>query len=199
MDERECQKQAARIEALIRDVAALPDERLRARVEDLLHGVLEVYGACLARMVEMIAQSELTGQELLHTFAGDELVRSLLLLHGLHPVGLEERLHQAVEKLRSGAQLQGGTLELVRVADGVAELRLSGQRQGCGASAQGLKQSIEQAIYDAAPELDEVRIEEVALPQRVGIPVRFVSPRKRQGQSDAQPQSRAGVSGTRRR
>lgn len=197
MDERECQKQAVRIEALLRDVAALSDERLRARVEDLVHGLLEVYGAGLARIVEMVAQSELTGRELLQTFAGDELVSSLLLLHGLHPVGLEERLHLALEKLRSGAQMQGGMLELVRVVDGVAELRFSVQRQGCGASVQGLKQSIEQAIYDAAPELDEVRIEEIALPQRVGIPVRFVSPRKRQEQSDAQPQSRAGVSGTR--
>lgn len=197
MDERECQRQAVRIEALLRDVAALSDERLRARVEDLVHGLLEVYGAGLARMVEMVAQSELTGQELLQTFAGDELVSSLLLLHGLHPVGLEERLHRALEKLRSGAQMQGGTLELVRVADSVAELRFSVQRQGCGASVQGLKQSIEQAIYDAAPELDEVRIEEIALPQCVSIPVRFVSPRKRQEQSDAQPQSRAGVSGTR--
>ena len=185
MDERECRKQAARIEGLIQEVAALPDARLRARVEDLLHGLLEVYGAGLTRIVEMVAQNEQVGQALLQLFAGDELVASLLLLHGLHPVGLDERLHQAIEKMRSVAQAQGGTLELIRVADGVAELRLAGKRQCCGSSAQTLRQTIEEAIYDAAPELDEVRIEEVAQPQRVGIPVRFVSPRKQKEQTVA--------------
>ena len=34
MDERECQNQAARIEALIQEVAAFPDQQMRARTEE---------------------------------------------------------------------------------------------------------------------------------------------------------------------
>lgn len=203
MDERECRNQAARIEELIQEVTAFPDQHVRSRIEELLHALLGMYGAGLTRMVAMVAETELTGKVLLQQFAGDELVGSLLLLHGLHPVGLEERIRQAIEKLRPSAQTQGGTLELIRVEDGAAVLQLAGARRGCGASTQALKQTIESAIYDAAPELDEVRVEEVAAPQRVGIPVRFVSPRKQKEQTsaseqtDAQPQGRADVSGTR--
>jgi Fe-S cluster biogenesis protein NfuA len=180
MDERECQGQAARIEALLQEVAALPEPRVRARVEELLRALLDMYGAGLTRMVEMAGRAEVAGQALLQTFAGDELVGSLLLLHGLHPVGLEERVRQAIEKIRPSVQKQGGKLELLRVEERAVTLSLllTGGCQGCGSSTQALKQTIENAVYGAAPELDELCFEETAMPQHAAIPVTFVPPRR---------------------
>ena len=183
MDEREGQQQAARIEALMQEVVAFPEPRARAKMEELLHALLEMYGAGLQRMIEMTAQAESAGQALLQTFAGDELIGSLLLLHGLHPVGLEERVRLAIEKLRSSTQARGGTIELVRVEHGAAFLRLAGNRQGCAASTQAFKQTVENAIYNAVPDLDELHIEEAAEAKRVGIPVKFIPPRRAQQSS----------------
>ena len=206
MDERECQKQAVRIEALMQEVAAFPEPRVRAKTEELLHALLDMYGAGLTRIVEMTAQADLTGQVLLQTFAGDELVGSLLLLHGLHPIQLEERVRQAIERLQPTVQKQKGTLEFIRVEGGGAFIRLAGNCQGCGASMQALKQTVEKAIYDAAPELDQIHIEEVTADQRATVPVKFMPTRKRKEQAStndetdtpATPdQSRTGVSRTR--
>lgn len=206
MDERECQNQAARIETLIQEVAAFPEPHARAKMEELLHALLEMYGVGLRRMVEMTGQAEHAGQALLEMFARDELVSSLLLLHGLHPVGLEERIHQAVEKVQPSVQKKGGTLELVRVENGAAFLRLAGNCQGCGASLQALKQTVEDAMYSAVPDLDELHIEDGTEPKRVGIPVKFIPPRKAKQQASsneppntqpASDKSQASVSRTR--
>ncbi len=180
MDERECKSQAARIETLLQEVAALPEPRVRARVEELLHALLDMYGAGLTKMVEITSGTELAGQALLQAFVGDELVGSLLLLHGLHPVGLEERVRLAIERILPSVQKQGGTLELLRIEDGAItlSLQLTGGCQGCGASAQALKQTIENAIYGAAPDLDELHFEEAALSRHTAIPVTFVPPRR---------------------
>lgn len=178
MDERECQSQAARIEALIQEVTAFPDQQMRARTEELLHALLEMYGTGLLRILEMTAQAENAGQALIETFAGDELVGSLLLLHGLHPARLEERISQAIEKLRPSVQKQGSTIEFSRVEDSVAYLRLSSSARGCASSMNALRQTVEGAIYGAAPDLDEIRFEGTGAPQQTAIPVKFVPRRK---------------------
>lgn len=207
MDERECQNQAARIETLIQEVAAFPEPRTRAKMEELLQALLEMYGVGLTRMIEMAAQTEQAGQTLLKLFAEDELISSLLLLHGLHPIGLEERVQGTVEKVQSSVKARGGMLELIRVEKGAAFLRLAGNCQGCGASLQALKQTVEDAIYSAVPDLDELHIEESTETKRVGVPVKFIPPRKtkQQPSSDNEPidtqlasnKSQASVFGTR--
>ena len=50
----------------------------------------------------------------------------LLLLHGLHPLGVEERVLQALEDVRPYLRSHGGNVELVEVSEGVARLRLHG-------------------------------------------------------------------------
>ena len=195
MDERECQNQAARIEALIQEVAAFPDQQMRTRTEELLHALLEMYGAGLLRMLEMTAQAQHAGQELIETFAQDELVGSLLLLHGLHPAGLEERILQAIARLQPSVQKQGSTIEFSRVENGVAYLRLSGNTRGCASSLNALKQTVEGTIYSAAPDLDEIRFEG---PQQTAIPVKFVPRRQRAAATAAsEPTGSASSSATR--
>ena len=46
---------------------------------------------------------------------GDELVASVLLLHGLHPVDLETRVRGALEKTRPYLKSHGGNVELVGI------------------------------------------------------------------------------------
>lgn len=180
MDTGQHQSQAAQIEALIQEVAAFPEPQMRMKVEKLLHALLDMYGEGIERIFEMMARAETTGQALIEMMASDELVGALLLLHGLHPLSLETRLHQALEDIQSTVQSHGGTLEFIQLKDGIATLRLTETGcHGCQSSQAMLRQMVEEAVYNAAPDLDEVQIEEDVASRQVGIPVKFISPRKR--------------------
>jgi Fe-S cluster biogenesis protein NfuA len=185
-DLQEHQQRAERIEALIQAVSQFPDPQARATTEELLQALLDMYGEALARILALATQAE-SGQMLLASLANDDLISSLLLLHGLHPTSLEERITQALQEVRPYLQSHGGNVELLRVEDGVAYLRLEGSCNGCAASTLTLKQRIEEAIYRVAPDLDDLKVEGVVEPARSGgqaMRVTFV-PRKRQQNSVA--------------
>ncbi len=185
-DLQEHQQRAERIEALIQAVSQFPDPQARATTEELLQALLDMYGEALARILALATQAE-SGQMLLASLANDDLISSLLLLHGLHPTSLEERITQALQEVRPYLQSHGGNVELLRVEDGVAYLRLEGSCNGCAASTLTLKQRIEETIYRVAPDLDDLKVEGVVEPARSGgqaMRVTFV-PRKRQQNSVA--------------
>src|SRR5438105_15801501 len=91
---------AARIETLIQEIAAFPDPHARATPEELVKALLDMYGEGLNRLLEITAASEVSGLALIDTFAEDELLSSLITLHGLHPVDIETRILQALDELR---------------------------------------------------------------------------------------------------
>lgn len=178
-DTQEHQRRAERIEKLIQEIAEFTDPRARATTEELVQALLDMYGDGLARILELTAQTEAQGLALIETFASDDLIGSLFLLHGLHPVDIETRINQALVEVRPYLKSHGGNVELVKVEDGIAHLRLQGSCQGCPSSTITLKLAIEEAIYKAAPDLDGLEVEGVTEPpQRPGIPVTFVPPRR---------------------
>jgi Fe-S cluster biogenesis protein NfuA/nitrite reductase/ring-hydroxylating ferredoxin subunit len=172
-------RRAARIETLIQEVAAFPDPRARATAEELVQALLDMYGEGLARLLELTADTDASGLALIDTFAGDDLLSSLFLLHGLHPLAIETRIMQALDEVRPYLKSHGGNVELVKVEDGIAHMRLQGSCHGCPGSTITLKLAIEEAIYKAAPDLNGLQVEGVTdPPPRPGIPVTFVPPRR---------------------
>jgi len=137
----------ARVEALLEEV----DES----GEELVQALLEMYGEGLRRIVERVDARELTE---------DELVSHLLLLHDLHPDPVEDRVREALESVRPYLESHGGNVSLVGVEDGVVRLRLSGSCNGCPSSTMTLKLAIEDAIQQAAPEVERVEAEGVSEP-----------------------------------
>ena len=100
------------------------------------------------------------GDAIIDSFARDDLVGSLLLLYGLHPLDIETRVHQALEKVRPYLGSHGGNVELLGVTQaGVVHLRLQGSCHGCPSSAMTLKLAIEEAIYAAAPDIVALEVE----------------------------------------
>jgi Fe-S cluster biogenesis protein NfuA/nitrite reductase/ring-hydroxylating ferredoxin subunit len=83
-------------------------------------------------------------------------VEHLLLLHGVHPVSVEQRVRDALEGVRPYLGSHGGDVELLAVEDGVAHVRMQGSCEGCPASAMTLKLAIEDAVLKAAPDVDRV-------------------------------------------
>jgi Fe-S cluster biogenesis protein NfuA len=142
------------VERLLEEVDALADENARETATDVIRALLELYGAGLERIVEEIAQRD--DGDLAAALAGDELVSHLLLLHGLHPVPLQERVTGALASVRPYLESHGGDVELLAVEGATVRLRLEGSCSGCPSSTMTLKLAIEDAIHKAAPEIEDV-------------------------------------------
>jgi Fe-S cluster biogenesis protein NfuA len=158
-----------RIEGLLQVVESMPDEKTRGTVRELLQSLMDLHGAGLDRMMEIAADAGEGGLQIIEAYGRDDLVNPLLLLYGLHPADLESRVLQALEKVRPYLKSHGGNVELVGIESGIATLRLRGSCQGCSSSTVTLKSTIEEAIYQAAPDVVEIRVEEAVQPHPAGF------------------------------
>jgi hypothetical protein len=154
------EERVRRIEDLVRRLALIPDRESRDTAKALMEAILELHGAGLERMMEIIFDSGESGKASIRRFAGDGLVASLLVLHNLHPDDLETRVHHALGKFHGA--------ELIGVFEGIVRVRLSGS--GCG-----LKDSVEAAVREAAPDAVEIVIEE-SLPSNGFVPLTSLGP-----------------------
>src|SRR6201995_2015005 len=87
---------------------------VRERTEQLAGELTDLYGAALERMVAIAAES---APDLVDRFAADELVASLMLVHGLHPQGVERRIEDALDGVRPYLGSHGGDVTLLEVTD----------------------------------------------------------------------------------
>jgi Fe-S cluster biogenesis protein NfuA/nitrite reductase/ring-hydroxylating ferredoxin subunit len=87
-----------------------------------------------------------------------------MLIHGLYPVELEERVLEALETVRPYMESHGGNVELLGIEDGIARLRLAGSCDGCAASQSTLELAIERALEETAPDLLGIDVEGVVAP-----------------------------------
>jgi Fe-S cluster biogenesis protein NfuA len=171
-------KRMGRIETLLQEIERFPDAGAREHTREIVQSLLDLHGTGLERILEHLAAAGDTGLALIDSLARDELVESLLLLYGLHPLDVETRVRQALEKVRPNLRSHGGNVELLALAGGVVRLRLLTSRRG-SASALTLRRDVEEAIYTKAPDVTAIDIEEVAAdeppgknrPARIALPV----------------------------
>jgi Fe-S cluster biogenesis protein NfuA len=150
-----------RIETLLDELTAR-DPAVRDATEELVQLLAEMYGAGLERAVTMLREAGPAGTALLDQLAADGLVSALLALHGLHPLGVEERVNRALDEVRPYLGSHAGGVTLVGVDDdGVVRLRLEGSCDGCPSSLQTVRNAVETAVADAAPEVTAVEVEGV--------------------------------------
>ncbi len=116
--DREIRTQLERLEALIQDTERLPDEDARAHARALVQALMDFHGAAIARLLERIAETGEAGGDQIESLASDELISSLLLLYGLHPLDVETRVQNALERVRPYLKSHGGNVELIGVSEG---------------------------------------------------------------------------------
>jgi Fe-S cluster biogenesis protein NfuA len=148
-----------RIEGLIQQVERYPDPAAKAHTRDIVQGVLDLHGAGLEKMLAILAEAGEPGLAMIDKLASDDLISSLLLLYGLHPLDVETRVRQALDKVRPFLRSHGGNVELLSTEGGVVRLRLQGSCDGCPSSAVTMKTSIEEAIYEKAPDVAAIEVE----------------------------------------
>jgi Fe-S cluster biogenesis protein NfuA/nitrite reductase/ring-hydroxylating ferredoxin subunit len=148
-----------RVEELTAQVQQLPDPVARRVAEDMVDAVIEMYGQGLSRVVEVLDGAGDDAAEVKQQLADDGIVASLLLIHDLYPVPVEERVAEALEEVRPYMESHGGNVELVSLEDGVLRLRLEGSCDGCPASSSTLELAIKTALDEAAPDLIGIEVE----------------------------------------
>lgn len=142
-----------RIDALL-DAGSVGGTVARERAEQLVREVVELYGAGLARILDLVGDDG----ELVERLAEDELVASLLLVNGLHPHDVERRVATALDSVRPYLGSHGGDVELLGVDDAIVRLRLTGSCQSCPSSAVTLELAVKDAVLAAAPEVTDIEV-----------------------------------------
>jgi Fe-S cluster biogenesis protein NfuA len=113
-------------------------------------GVAEIYGQALIRTLELADPAAV------ERMLDDELIAHLLALHGIHPESVEKRLTRVIDELRAAVSDQGGSVELDRLDESVAVVRVAlGARASRSAD---IEHTVRRAVMTAVPELANVKI-----------------------------------------
>jgi Fe-S cluster biogenesis protein NfuA/nitrite reductase/ring-hydroxylating ferredoxin subunit len=151
------------IERLLEEIRASASLPVWQRVDELMRAVVDLYGGGLGRIVSIVDAAGPAGHGIAQQMADDELVASLLLVHGLHPDDLATRVQKALIRVRPYLGSHGGDVEVVTVDEqaGGVRLRMTGSCDGCPSSIITVKLAVEGAIREMAPEVISVEVEGV--------------------------------------
>lgn len=154
-----------RIQILL-DASSAGGAAARERAEQLVGEITDLYGAGLERILQIAVSAD---PSLVEKFAGNDLVASLLLVHGLHPHGVERRIEDALDGVRPYLGSHGGDVTLLEVVDDVVRLQFAGSCKSCPSSAVTLELTVEDAVRAAAPEIASIEVVAADVAPSVGV------------------------------
>mgnify|MGYP001770981329 FL=1 len=147
---------AARVDRALAAVRALPEEA-REKALELKEAIEAFHRHALRRLVRTLRSTD-QGKELLLRAVEDPSVYAVFLLHGLVRQDVVTRVAAALEEVRPYLRSHGGDVELVKVEEGVAYVRLHGACLGCSLSARTLQDGVEEVIKARVPEIQRVAV-----------------------------------------
>jgi Fe-S cluster biogenesis protein NfuA/nitrite reductase/ring-hydroxylating ferredoxin subunit len=143
-----------RIQVLL-DASAAGGPVASERAEQLVREVVELYGAALSRVLEIAAERD---PAVVDVCATDDLVASLMLVHGLHPHDVHRRVADALDSVRPYLGSHGGDVELLEITGATVRLKFAGSCKSCPSSAVTLELTVEDAVRSAAPEITSIEV-----------------------------------------
>ncbi len=168
-----------RVQELQARLESSPDSSARDLAEELVSAIVQLYGAGLERILAAMMAAGSEGERITSSLAGDPLVATLLLIHDLHPIPLEQRVQAALDSVRPYMESHGGNVELLALEHGVARIHLRGSCSDCSASSVTLELAIKQALEEMAPDLEGLEVEGMApgaAPAGMELPVVMSGP-----------------------
>ena len=88
------------IEGLLEEVRSMASPPVWERVEEIVRAIARLYGEGPKRIDELVMADTDAGERLRSQIAADDLVSSLLILHGIHPKDFETRVREALQRVR---------------------------------------------------------------------------------------------------
>jgi Fe-S cluster biogenesis protein NfuA len=157
--DKEFRERVQRIGGLVQEIEAIADPAGRSSTRQLVQSLMELHGAALEHALELVAEAGEPGMSIIDRLGRDPLVSSILVLYGLHPEDLDSRVLKALERVKPQLRKQGCEVELLDLSDGVVRLHVRIGEHTCGSTAKTVQTTLEEAIYDAAPDLVSLTIE----------------------------------------
>ncbi|ASW91320.1 NifU family protein [Mycobacterium marseillense] len=149
-----------RIQTLL-DSCAASGTAAYDRAQQLVREVVGLYGTGLERIMR-VAGDPGPERGLVERLATDDLVASLLLVHGLHPHDVHRRVRDALDRVRPYLGSHGGDVDLLDIADGpdgpIVRLAFTGSCKSCPSSAVTLELAVQDAVHAAAPEISSIEV-----------------------------------------
>jgi hypothetical protein len=151
---KEFQERVGRIDELVRKLESSRDPTLRETVRDLIQSLMELHGAGIDRILDIVSSTGGdAGAVLVESLAHDELVSSLLVLYGLHPEDFETRVRRGLDKMRPVLRARGASLHEIEITGDRVKLKLG------GSAAKDLQDAVREALIETAPDAGDVVIE----------------------------------------
>jgi Fe-S cluster biogenesis protein NfuA len=163
------QQRIGRIEELVQKIESTADPALRATAKELVQSVMDLHGAGIERMLEILSNAGDAGASMLHSFAADELVSSLLVLYDVHPEDFDTRVNRGIEKARRLLKRRSADLHVVAIEQGAVHLQINTNGHSCGSSAHEFEKIIREALFETAPDALEVRVDGAPEPAASGF------------------------------
>lgn len=151
----EFEQRAQAVDDALVAVETLDDDAAKV-VRDLKDAIEGFHRPGLVAIVRAL-RDDPRGKELLFQLVDDPSVRAVFALHGIIKADPMTRANQALVSVRPYLQSHGGDVELVRIEDGAAYVRLQGSCNGCSMSAVTLRDGVEEALV-TLPEIDRVEV-----------------------------------------
>jgi hypothetical protein len=169
VDEKDFKKRVQKIGGLVHDLETIADPASRAAAKELVQLLMDLHGTGLERILEIMFQSGDSGSRIIDDLAQDQLVSSLLVLYGLHPNELQTRVERKLEQIVSKLHKMGAEAKLVSVNGGDIRVRVRVESHSCGSTSQTVQTTVEEAIYEAAPDLTSLVVEGLEEPSESGF------------------------------
>jgi hypothetical protein len=169
VDEKDFQRRVQKIGVLVQDLETIADPALRSAAKELVQLLMDLHGRGLERMLEIVFQSGDSGSRVIDELGQDPLVSSLLILYGLHPDELQARVERKLQQIGSKLHKMGAEAKLVSVSGGDIRLRVRVDGHACGSTSRTVQAAVEEAIYEAAPDLTSLVVEGLEEPADSGF------------------------------
>ncbi|MEO7034139.1 MAG: hypothetical protein ABI548_09625 [Polyangiaceae bacterium] len=149
------EQRVARVETLLTELSHSSDPMLERATREVLSTVLELHRRGLERVLELAAREDAVRDAL----ARDSKVSAMLLLHGLHPVSLGERVKRTIGVVRERFAGKLDSVEAEVLGAGSIVVRIVPAASTCGSTRQAVHQGFEEALLSAVPDADSVSVE----------------------------------------
>lgn len=168
-DEKDFQARVQKIGGLVQELETVTDPAVRSAVKELVQLLMDLHGTGLERILEIVFESRDSGPHVIDKLSQDPLVSSLLILYGLHPEDLQSRVERKLKQIDSKLHKMGAEANLVSVSDGEVRLRVTLDGRTCGSTSKTVQTTVEEAIYEAAPDLTSLVVEGLEEPSASGF------------------------------
>jgi Fe-S cluster biogenesis protein NfuA len=159
-EDKDFRQRMQQIGDLVQRIEDIADPAARATAQELVQLLMEMHGTGLEKILEITFQTGDPGVGIIDELARDPLVSSLLILYGLHPETLGRRVAKALDRIRPALRKQGSEIELLAVDEGVVRVRIEMDgAHACGSGVRTIRSTVEDAIYESAPDVTSLFIE----------------------------------------